>query len=139
MRDSCMLSFTKEQVGLAGDYCETCSSPLPSTILDQIQITDRMSNDEVVMAPSPAQCSWLISLARMLRPDRGGCLSLEKYDECGHQLTGNPSSRAGNLHGRQRIGILPGDQNDPSGDHHHRYVRNIPEDRGRCLPPAQGD
>ncbi|KAI1977170.1 hypothetical protein LOZ53_001736 [Ophidiomyces ophidiicola] len=70
MRDSCMLSLTKEQVVTAGDYCEAHSSSLPSCIIKQIEFTDSLSKDEAVMAPSPAQCAWLMSITQMLAPTR---------------------------------------------------------------------
>ncbi|EAW15303.1 O-methyltransferase [Aspergillus clavatus NRRL 1] len=70
MRDACMLPFTKEQIVTTGDYCEAHSSTLPAPILAQIQFTDKLSKDEVVMAPSPAQCAWLMSFTQVLAPKR---------------------------------------------------------------------
>ncbi|KAF7597142.1 hypothetical protein BBP40_009480 [Aspergillus hancockii] len=70
MRDRCMLSFTKEQLTSVGEYCTLHSSPLPKSVEEQCRVTDERSQDEVVMAPSPAQCAWLMSFALASRPRR---------------------------------------------------------------------
>ncbi|GFF96437.1 putative O-methyltransferase [Aspergillus udagawae] len=70
MRDACMLSFTKEQIITAGEYCANNSSALPVSIREQIKFTDKLHKDEVVMAPSESQCSWLMSFTQALRPKR---------------------------------------------------------------------
>ncbi|OOQ90410.1 putative O-methyltransferase [Penicillium brasilianum] len=70
MRDTCMLPFTKEQITMTGEYCRKKSSTLPVSILEQIKFTDQLHKDEVVMAPSESQCSWLLSFTRALRPKR---------------------------------------------------------------------
>ncbi|KAJ6113571.1 hypothetical protein N7523_006888 [Penicillium sp. IBT 18751x] len=70
MRDACMLPFTKEQIVTTGDYCEAYSSKLPTSILEQIHFTDKLSQDEVVMAPSPSQCAWLMGFTQSLAPKR---------------------------------------------------------------------
>ncbi|KAL4972978.1 S-adenosyl-L-methionine-dependent methyltransferase [Aspergillus desertorum] len=70
MRDRCMLNLTKEQVDLVGEYCSSHSSPLPHSVQAQLTLTDKLSSDESVMAPSPSQCAWLMSFARALRPKR---------------------------------------------------------------------
>lgn len=70
MRDICILPFTKDQVVVASDYCQEHSTALPPAILEQIEVTDKLSKDEVVMAPSPAQCAWLLSFTQVLAPSR---------------------------------------------------------------------
>jgi hypothetical protein len=75
MRDACMLSFTKEQIITAGEYCANNSSALPVSIREQIKFTDKLHKDEVVMAPSESQCSWLMSFTQALRPKRSRLLS----------------------------------------------------------------
>jgi protein-L-isoaspartate O-methyltransferase len=65
-----MLPFTKEQITIAGEYCAKNSSTLPVSILEQIKFTDKLHKDEVVMAPSESQCSWLMSFTQALRPKR---------------------------------------------------------------------
>lgn len=70
MRDACMLPFTKEQIATTGDYCEVNSTELPTSILEQIDFTDKLSKDEVVMAPSLSQCSWLMGFTQSLAPNR---------------------------------------------------------------------
>jgi hypothetical protein len=75
MRDACMLPFTKEQITRAGEYCAKNSSTLPVSVLEQIKFTDKLHKDEVVMAPSESQCSWLMSFTQALRPKRSRLLS----------------------------------------------------------------
>lgn len=72
MRDYCMLLLDKNQAMRAGEYCDAHSTPLPSSVADQLHLTDKLFERESVMAPSPPQCSWLMSFTRALRPARGG-------------------------------------------------------------------
>ncbi|KAI9372464.1 S-adenosyl-L-methionine-dependent methyltransferase [Aspergillus egyptiacus] len=70
MRDRCMLSLTKPQVHQAGSYCSNHSTSLPQSIEEQLRRTDALSSAESIMAPSPAQCAWLMGFARALNPAR---------------------------------------------------------------------
>ncbi|KAL4956621.1 S-adenosyl-L-methionine-dependent methyltransferase [Aspergillus filifer] len=70
MRDRCMLNLSKEQVLLTGEYCSSHSTALPKSVEEQLRLTDELSSDESVMAPSPSQCAWLMSFTRAVRPRR---------------------------------------------------------------------
>jgi hypothetical protein len=81
MRHACMLPFTQKQIITTGDYCEAYSSKLPTSILEQIHFTDKLSKDEVVMAPSLSQCSWLMGFTESLAPNRSRLRSFPKKEK----------------------------------------------------------
>jgi hypothetical protein len=76
-----MLPFTEKQIVTTGDYCEAYSSKLPTSILEQIHFTDKLSKDEVVMAPSLSQCSWLMGFTQSLAPNRSRLRSFPKKEK----------------------------------------------------------
>jgi hypothetical protein len=71
MKDLIIVPLRKDQVLKAGKYCESHSFPLPKILNEQLRITETLSKEESIMAISTAQCAWLMSFARALRPSRG--------------------------------------------------------------------
>ncbi|KAL4919688.1 S-adenosyl-L-methionine-dependent methyltransferase [Aspergillus aurantiobrunneus] len=70
MKDLVIVPLNKKQVFQAGKYCQDHSNRLPSSITEQLRITEQLPGDESIMAISVSQCAWLMSFAQVLRPHR---------------------------------------------------------------------
>ncbi|KAF5014636.1 hypothetical protein F66182_14307 [Fusarium sp. NRRL 66182] len=87
MRETCMLSLTPNEVDQVGEYCVANTTPLPQCLLEHSVTTANKTERNGEMAGSLAQCAYLMSTARTLRPKRilelgtfTGVMSLALYE-----------------------------------------------------------
>lgn len=102
-----MLSLTPNEVDQVGEYCVANTTPLPHCLLEHSVTTANKTERNGEMAGSLAQCAYLMSTARGLRPKRGMISALVTMLVA--FLTVTISSGARHIHGCYVAGIIRSD------------------------------